>query len=123
MRGLGISFLIGLLISLSSYESCCDPEPEPRLRKVHTERLGQHTGTQFNRRLAMGITETDLGVSFMSADGDRLFLLWLLEGRRYFHLHAGHAIGIDRATGQHTSIYTIITTTVGNLVTAFPAVP
>ncbi len=36
---------------------------------------------------------------------------------------AGRPIGIDRVTGQPTSIYTVITDGSGNLVTAFPGVP
>lgn len=36
---------------------------------------------------------------------------------------AGRPIGIDRVTGQPTNIYTVITTTAGNLVTAFPGLP
>jgi hypothetical protein len=36
---------------------------------------------------------------------------------------AGRAIGTDRATGQSTSIYTVITRTNGDLVTAFPGYP
>ncbi|TDO28697.1 hypothetical protein BC659_0777 [Sediminibacterium goheungense] len=36
---------------------------------------------------------------------------------------AGRNIGIDRATGQPTSIYTVITGSNGNLITAFPGTP
>lgn len=36
---------------------------------------------------------------------------------------AGRPIGIDRATNQATSTYTVITTPAGDLVTAFPGVP
>ena len=36
---------------------------------------------------------------------------------------AGRNIGIDRATGNPTSIYTIITNGQGNLITAFPGIP
>jgi len=38
-------------------------------------------------------------------------------------IDAGRPIGIDRVTGQPTNIYTVITTTAGNLVTAFPGLP
>jgi hypothetical protein len=38
-------------------------------------------------------------------------------------VNAGRTIGIDRATGSPTSIYTVITDATGNLVTAFPGVP
>jgi len=36
---------------------------------------------------------------------------------------AGRAVGIDRATGSATNIYTVITDAAGNLVTTFPGVP
>ena len=36
---------------------------------------------------------------------------------------AGRAIGTDRSTGLPTSVYTVITDTSGNLVTAFPGKP
>jgi hypothetical protein len=36
---------------------------------------------------------------------------------------AGRSIGIDRATGQPTSIYTVITDKAGHLVTTFPGLP
>ena len=36
---------------------------------------------------------------------------------------AGRAIGIDRATGQPTSIYTVITNAANELITAFPGTP
>lgn len=36
---------------------------------------------------------------------------------------AGRTIGIDRATGQPTSIYTVITNSADQLVTAFPGLP
>ncbi|MDZ4279752.1 MAG: hypothetical protein U1C04_03145 [Hydrogenophaga sp.] len=36
---------------------------------------------------------------------------------------AGRIIGTDRATGQPTTLYTVITDSSGDLVTAFPGVP
>jgi hypothetical protein len=36
---------------------------------------------------------------------------------------AGRAIGVDRATGQATSIYTVITNIRNELVTMFPGIP
>ena len=36
---------------------------------------------------------------------------------------AGRVIGVDRATGQATSIYTVITNAAGQMVTVFPGVP
>jgi len=38
-------------------------------------------------------------------------------------VNAGKTIGIDRATGQPTNIYTVITNAAGELVTAFPGSP
>lgn len=38
-------------------------------------------------------------------------------------IDAGRIIGIDRTTGQATSIYTVIVKPNGNLVTAFPGMP
>ncbi|HEY8209542.1 MAG TPA: hypothetical protein VIG99_18775 [Myxococcaceae bacterium] len=38
-------------------------------------------------------------------------------------VNAGRVIGVDRATGSPTTIYTVITDASGNLVTAFPGVP
>jgi hypothetical protein len=45
------------------------------------------------------------------------------SGRLAYTLDAGRVIGIDRATGAGTSVYTVITEAGGNLVTAFPGVP
>jgi hypothetical protein len=36
---------------------------------------------------------------------------------------AGRVIGIDRATGQPTTVYTVITNSADKLVTAFPGRP
>jgi RHS repeat-associated protein len=38
-------------------------------------------------------------------------------------VNAGRFIGIDRATGLPTSVYTVITNAAGDLVTAFPGMP
>jgi len=38
-------------------------------------------------------------------------------------VNAGRNIGIDRATGRPTSIYTVITNDAGDLITAFPGMP
>lgn len=38
-------------------------------------------------------------------------------------VNAGRTIGVDRATGSPTTIYTVITDAAGNLVTVFPGVP
>ncbi|WP_413776752.1 RHS repeat domain-containing protein [Haliscomenobacter sp.] len=45
------------------------------------------------------------------------------NGRFARIVNAGRIIGIDRATGRNTSIYTVITKLNGNLVTAFPGRP
>ena len=36
---------------------------------------------------------------------------------------AGRVIGVDRATGQATGVYTVITDSAGNMVTMFPGLP
>jgi hypothetical protein len=36
---------------------------------------------------------------------------------------AGRIVGVDRATGQATSLYTVVTSKAGELVTAFPGKP
>lgn len=38
-------------------------------------------------------------------------------------IDAGRTIGVDRATGQPTSIYTVITNAADDLITAFPGRP
>jgi hypothetical protein len=35
-------------------------------------------------------------------------------------VNAGRIIGTDRVTGQPTSVYTVVTDRVGNLITLFP---
>lgn len=46
-------------------------------------------------------------------------------GRQTFQrvVDAGRIIGVDRSTGQATSIYTVITNAAGDLITAFPGKP
>ena len=61
---------------------------EPRLRKVHSEHLGQLTGTVFNPTRDIGITGTDLGVSFVEpAPSRRLIFLfgdsWTTDRQRW----------------------------------------
>jgi len=46
-----------------------------------------------------------------------------IEDRLQRIVDAGQTIGIDRTTGQATSIYTVITDKLGNLVTAHPGLP
>jgi hypothetical protein len=45
------------------------------------------------------------------------------NGRFATIVNAGRTVGIDSATGGPTSIYTVVTTAVGDLVTIFPGVP
>ena len=45
------------------------------------------------------------------------------SGNLQYIVDAGRVIGIDRATGQATSIYTVVTKSGGDLVTAFPGTP
>jgi hypothetical protein len=45
------------------------------------------------------------------------------NGNLQFIVDAGRAIGTDRNTGLPTTIYTVITDTARNLVTAFPGLP
>ena len=59
----------------------------PRVRTVYTEHLGQLTGTAINPTRQVGITGTDLGVSFVEpAPSGRLIFLfgdsWTPDGRR-----------------------------------------
>jgi len=50
---------------------------QPQLRKVHTEHLGQLTGTTLNSAQDIGITGTDLGVSFADPSApDRIIFLF-----------------------------------------------
>ena len=60
----------------------------PSLRKVHTEHLGQLSATALNRTEAIGITGTDLGVSFVEAGPEpRLIFLfgdsWTKDRKRW----------------------------------------
>jgi hypothetical protein len=45
------------------------------------------------------------------------------SGNLQYIVDAGRVIGIDRATGQATSIYTVVTKSGGDLVTAVPGTP
>ncbi|MEN9646135.1 MAG: hypothetical protein RL238_2804, partial [Actinomycetota bacterium] len=45
------------------------------------------------------------------------------SGNLQYIVDAGRVVGIDRATGQATSIYTVVTKSGGQLVTAFPGTP
>jgi len=47
----------------------------PRLRSVYTEHLGQLTGTVLNPSRQVGITGTDLGVSFVETAPSRRLIV------------------------------------------------
>lgn len=69
--------LLGALVLLAnSCNNSCNTS-QPQLRKVHTEHLGQLTGTTLNSAQDIGITGTDLGVSFADpAAPDRIIFLF-----------------------------------------------
>jgi hypothetical protein len=79
---------LGTLILLANgcLQSC--PPSQPRLRKIHTEHLGQLTGTVLNSAQNIGITGTDLGVSFVDPSGSNriIFLFgdtWTIDRQRW----------------------------------------
>jgi hypothetical protein len=61
-----------ILLGVTATVSCA----VPTLRKVHTELLGQLTGTARNPSEHLGITGTDLGVSFVDPETHRLIFLF-----------------------------------------------
>lgn len=66
-------------------------------------------------------SNTDIQALVRQAEGAKTALQ---PGGNYERVvDAGKTIGLDRTTGQPTSIYTIITDKYGNLVTAFPGKP
>jgi Domain of unknown function (DUF4185) len=72
MKIIGLVFL-GAVVLLATG---CD-RPQPALRKIHTEHLGQLTGTVLNAAQDIGITGTDLGVSFPDPSGtNRIIFLF-----------------------------------------------
>lgn len=86
---------------------------EPRVRKVHTEHLGQLTGTGASTEAGLGITGTDLGVSFLEPaypGRHRLMFLfgdsWTIDPQR--HDQDGYAWalpGILPAKGKPAHLY------------------
>jgi hypothetical protein len=61
-----------IVLGVMATMSCASP----KLRKVHTEHLGQLTGTAQNPSGHLGITGTDLGVSFLEPETHRLIFLF-----------------------------------------------
>jgi hypothetical protein len=55
--------------------------------------------------------------------GTQMPMIRQANGNYFRIVNAGRNIGINRATGNPTSIYTIITNGQGNLITAFPGIP
>jgi hypothetical protein len=75
------------LVPLLAAAIACFGCAVPRIRTVYTEHLGQLTGTVLNPSRQVGITGTDLGVSFVEpAPSRRLIFLfgdsWTPDGRR-----------------------------------------
>jgi hypothetical protein len=82
-RSRGLCRSLFLLFVLAGCWGCTTP----RLRTVYTEHLGQLTGTALNPSVQVGITGTDLGVSFIEPDStNRLIFLfgdsWTPDGGR-----------------------------------------
>lgn len=82
MKRIGLVFLYTLVLLANG----CD-ESQPRLRRVQTEHLGQLTGTVLNSAQDIGITGTDLGVSFADpSDSNRIIFIfgdtWTKEDKR-----------------------------------------
>jgi hypothetical protein len=81
----GVTFYVFLILALLGGASGCSVI---QLRKVHTEHLGQLTGTLYNQTQNIGITGTDLGVSFMEPAASRklIFLFgdsWTRDRQRW----------------------------------------
>jgi hypothetical protein len=77
-----------LVLLANSCDSSCNNTSQPKLRKVHTEHLGQLTGTTLNSAQDIGITGTDLGVSFADPSApDRIIFLfgdtWTTDNARW----------------------------------------
>ena len=68
-----IAALFVIIVTMILVSGCS----QPQLRKVYTEHLGQLTGTPLNPTQSIGITGTDLGVSFIAPGrGQRLVFLF-----------------------------------------------
>jgi RHS repeat-associated protein len=84
----------------------------------------------FDRHLADGarsagksVFNDDVIITRLIADADAVVPVPQGNGNLAYIVDAGRTIGIDRASGQATNVYTVITKPSGNLVTAFPGVP
>ncbi|MGH9001570.1 MAG: hypothetical protein ACRDYV_00420 [Acidimicrobiia bacterium] len=62
-------------------------------------------------------------ITRLIADADVVAPITQQNGNLAYVVDAGRMIGTGRATGMATSIYTVITKTSGELVTAFPGMP
>jgi hypothetical protein len=63
-------------------------------------------------------------ITWLIADADSVEpIVQSGSGNLQYIVDAGRVIGIDRETGQATSIYTVVTRSGGDLVTAFPGTP
>lgn len=84
----------------------------------------------FDRHLADGslsagksLFNDNVTITRLIADADAVLPGVQGNGNLAYVVDAGRAIGVDRVTGQATSIYTVITKPGGDLVTAFPGTP
>jgi|GEM_PF-1677267 len=76
-----------------------------------------------NRHTAGGAQSAGENVLTLVRQAERLAPVRQAGGNFERIVNVGRNIGIDRATGQPTSIYTVITNAAGELVTAFPGRP
>lgn len=84
----------------------------------------------FERHLADGALSAGKSVFYdnvtitrLIADAETAAPVTRANGNLAWTIDAGRAIGIDRATGAATSMYTVLTNSGGRLVTAFPGTP
>lgn len=82
------------------------------------------------RHVAGGVV--DAGKSMFTSSTDMLNLVkraesapgYLAGNGNYVRIaNAGRSVGIDRTTGKSTSVYTVVTDPLGNLITAYPGRP
>lgn len=84
----------------------------------------------FDRHLADGslsagksLFSDNVTITRLIGDADAVVPITQGNGNLAYVVNAGRAIGVDRVTGQATSVYTVITKPGGDLVTAFPGSP
>ena len=84
----------------------------------------------FDRHIADGslsagksLFSDNVTITRLIADADAVVPGVQGNGNLAYVVDAGRVIGVDRVTGQATSIYTVITKPGGDLVTAFPGSP